>query len=68
MEKLWRRWSKDSVSQVVPRFRTRVRRWKPWVGKIQKRGFEDTINATGKTGEIKLNIEKESREIKIATL
>ena len=66
MEKQWR-WSKDSVSQVVLRFRTRVKRWKPWVENIQKLGFEDTINATGKTGETKLNIEEESRDTKIVT-
>lgn len=68
MEKHWRRWSKDSLSQVVPRFTTRVRRWKPWVENIQKLGFEGIINATGKTGETKLNIKEESRETNIATL
>jgi len=49
-----------SVNQVVPRFRTRVRRWKQQVEDIQKLVFEDTINATGTTGETKLNMKEES--------
>lgn len=54
--KHWRRWSKDSVSHVVPEFRTKIREWNLWVENIQELGFEDSINATKKTGQTKLNI------------
>lgn len=59
--KHWRRRSKDSVSHVVPKFRTKVREWNPWIENIQKLGSEDSINTTGGTGQTKLNIEQVGR-------
>lgn len=51
------RCSTDSVSHVVPKFRTTVREWNLWVENIQELGVEDSINATRETGLTKLNIE-----------
>lgn len=50
------------MSHVVPKFRTKVREWNPWVENIQKLGFEDNIKATGRTGQTKLNIEEVGRK------
>lgn len=39
-----------SVSHVVPKFRTKVREWNPWVENIQKLGFEIALIQQGEQG------------------